>query len=89
MNPLLELADRVEAARGFDNAIDVECEIALFEPDDFELAIRPNAAGTKIIVTIKDGPERTFIARDYTISAAARKQTAASLRAIASMGSSG
>ena len=85
---LLALADRVEAIRsGFDNAIDVQCEIALFEPDDCELAIRANAAGSKVIVTINGGPDRTFIARDYTISAGARRNTAARLRALATSGS--
>jgi hypothetical protein len=79
---LLALADKVEAIRsGFDNAIDVQCEIALFEPDDCELAIRANDAGTKVIVTIAGGRDRTFLARDYTISAGARRKTAAALRA--------
>ncbi len=81
---LVELAERVEAIRsGFDNAIDVQCELALFTPDDCELAIRANNAGTKVIVTIAGGRERTFIARDYTISAGARRKTAAALRALA------
>lgn len=85
---LLALADRVEAIRsGFDNAIDVQCEIALFNPDDCELAIRPNAAGSKVIVTINGGPDRTFIAGDYTISAAARRNTVARLRARAKVAS--
>lgn len=75
------LAARVEAASGFDNSLDVQCELALFEADDFELAIRPNAAGSKVIVTCLGEVDRTFIARDYTISAAARKNTAAALRA--------
>jgi len=78
---LLALADRVEAERGFCNELDVQCEVALFEPDACELAIRPNAAGTKVIVTIAGGADRTFLARDFTISARARADTAAKLRA--------
>lgn len=81
---LLALADRVDAIRsGFDNAIDVQCEVALFQPDNCELAIRPNAACSKVIVTINGGPDRTFLAGDYTISAGARRKTAARLRALA------
>lgn len=79
---LLRLAEEVAAIKcGFDNALDVRCEIALFEPDDFELAIRPNAAGSKVIVTVKGGIDRTLLARDYTISVAARRKTVAALRA--------
>lgn len=77
---IAKLADEVLSARGFDNALDVRCEIALFEPDELELAIRPNAAGTKVIVTINGGRDRTFIARDFTMSRAAREKTAAALR---------
>lgn len=81
---LLALADLVEGVEGgFDNAIDVQCEIALFEPDDCELAIRANAAGSKVIVTINRGPDRAFIARDFTLGAAARRKTATRLRALA------
>jgi hypothetical protein len=89
MNPLLELADRVEAAKNTNNLLDVECEIALFKPDDCETAIRANAAGTKVILSIRGGRDRTVWARDYTLTPAARSRTAASLRAIASMGSNG
>lgn len=78
---IVRLAAEVEAARGFDNSLDIRCEIALFEPDDSELAIRPNAAGTKVVVTIAGVGDRSFLARDYTISAGARRNTAAALRA--------
>lgn len=81
---LLALASEVEAERGFNNSLDVQCEIALFEQNDAERSIRSNAAGTKVIVTMTDGRDRTYLARDYTISAGARNITAAALRALAS-----
>lgn len=75
------LAARIESETGFNNELDVLAEIALFEPDDIWRAIRANAAGTKIICTDDCGGEKTFIARDFTISAAARQRTVAALRA--------
>lgn len=78
---LRSLADQVEAESGFNNSLDVQCEIALFEPSETERSIRANAAGTKVIVTFHDGSERTYLARDFTISKAERERTAALLRA--------
>ncbi len=83
---LMGLAERVEAATGFDNDLDVLAEIALFQPCETYAAIRANAAGTKTICTEHGGRERTFLARDYTISATARRETAAALRAHAAIG---
>lgn len=82
---LLALADRVEASRGFDNSLDVACEIALFKPDGAEAAIRANNAGTKVIVTYRAGDEKSYIARDFTISERRRRSTAAALRALATI----
>ena len=69
----MKLSDRVEALAGFSNEIDVLVECALE-------GCRPNSAGTKVIY-IEGGRERTYSARDWTISKAARTQSAAALRA--------
>ena len=82
---LRALAERVQTERGFDNSLDVAAEIALFETDADWTAIRANDAGTKVILTKHNGQERTYIARDFTISAAARTTTAAALRARAAL----
>lgn len=78
---LLALAERVATAKGLDNATDVEVEVALFEPDSDWVSIRANDAGTKTICTATDGSERTFWARDFTISAGNRREAATALRA--------
>jgi hypothetical protein len=82
---LIELAERVEAAGHNDNALDVLVEIALFRPDKRFIAIRANAAGTKVIYTDHSGRESTHLAWDWTDHrlgcADRRKQTAAALRA--------
>lgn len=80
---LLALASKVDAARGMSNEIDVQVEIALFEPNELELAIRANDAGTKVVLTIDGGKERTCWARDWTISANQRRETSAALRSLA------
>lgn len=81
MSEVESLAQQVEAARGCNNSLDVQCEIALFEPSETERSIRANAARTKVIVTFHDGSEWTYIARDFTISKVERERTAALLRA--------
>lgn len=80
---LIALAERVASARGMDNSLDVQCEVALFEPDDEWRSIRANHAGTKTICTAHDGKDHAFWARDFTISAERRAKTAVSLRALA------
>jgi hypothetical protein len=75
------LAERVERERGMNNALDVLAEIALFEPCKAYASIRANAAGTKTICTDHSGRDHTFWARDYTISAKQRRETAKLLRA--------
>jgi len=75
---LLQLAERVERGEDISNSLDIEVEIALFEPDNDWSAIRPNAAGTKVICTTPDGTEKTFWAVDWTMD---RRATAAALRA--------
>jgi hypothetical protein len=74
------LAERVLTVMGSDNALDVLVEIALFEPDEDCVAVRPNAAGTKIIGTGPDGTETTHWAWDWTMEEH-RETTAKLLRA--------
>jgi hypothetical protein len=86
MTDLNTLASMVADERGMSNAFDVKCEIALFEPDSEYIAVRANAAGSKVIYTMADGKEKTCWARDWTISHAQRQRTAAALRSRAAMG---
>lgn len=44
------------------------------------LSERKMLAGSKIIITFAGGRERTFVARDYTMSAMTRKYWAVALR---------
>jgi hypothetical protein len=74
-----ELIEALEKSSVPDNKLDVAVEIALFDP---EIAIRANSAGTKVIVTHSSGRERTYLARDYTLSQAARERSIALLRAL-------
>lgn len=78
---LIALADEIANGSGMDNALDIRVEIALFEPDDEYASIRANDAGTKTICTKHDGTQRTFWARDFTISPTARAIAAQELRA--------
>lgn len=77
---LEELAGWVEGLTQSDNRIDVKCEIALFEPDAEYVAIRANAAGTKVIWTDHHGLDQTGWAFDWTAERE-RANTAAALRA--------
>lgn len=65
---LKELIERVKASHG-SNALDMEIEIALFEPDGLHTSVRPNAAGTKLVYTRQDGGTDTHWAGDYTLNA--------------------
>ena len=60
------LIAKLKRAKKSTNQLDVAVEIALFNP---EVAIRANAAGTKVIVTFKDGTESTHWARDWSMEA--------------------
>lgn len=75
---LLALAEEVQRGEGEDNDLDVRVEVALFEPCPTWSAIRPNAAGTKLICTMADGRENTYRASEWTRN---RSQTARDLRA--------
>jgi len=60
---LSELIERVEKGET-SNELDVAIEITLFNPD---VAIRANAAGSKVIYTKRDGSEATHLAWDWTL----------------------
>lgn len=79
-DPLLSMAERVERCTSADNALDVQVEIALFEPDKPYASVRANAAGTKLIYADHGGREQTCWAGDWTM-ADRRANTAAALRA--------
>lgn len=78
---LVGLAQRVDSMTCADNAVDVLCEVALFDPAGDWAAVRPNNAGTKVIYKDKTGKEFTFWADDWTRDDQ-RKATAAALRAL-------
>lgn len=80
MTDLRELAERVANGKGCDNALDVEIEVALFTPDLESIAVRANAAGTKVIYSNRCGTESTHWAEEWT---ADRPSAAAYLRALA------
>ena len=70
----MALVERLRAATGPNNGLDVLVEVALFEPDSEFISARPNAAGTKVIFTRHDGSEATFWAEDYTFTRGQRKE---------------
>lgn len=79
-DPAIEIAALIESATAPDNALDVLCEIALFRPDEAFVAIRANAAGTKVIYTDRTGTDRTYWADDWTATPKARELAAQALR---------
>ena len=75
------LIERLERAKGSDNALDIEAEIALFESDEHWKAIRANSVNTKVIYTDWDGNEVTCLAWDWTLTPENRADCIAALRA--------
>jgi len=75
MTDLTDLIARVEALTATSNAIDVEVEVALFEPTGVSVACRPNDAGTKVIYTYCDGSRKTYLADDWTLTDEQRAET--------------
>ncbi|WP_347092932.1 hypothetical protein [Sphingomonas parapaucimobilis] len=73
---LTALAERVLAGQGLSNGLDIEIEIALFDPpEDGFVSVQPNAARTKLIYRRTDGTTCTSWAHDWT----ATRRHAASL----------
>lgn len=78
----MSLTDKVAALTEPSNAIDIEIEIALFQPDDRHVSVRPNSAGTKVVYTRRDGTKDTFWAYDYTLTTESRAKALAALQAL-------
>lgn len=77
----MTLIERLEAASGPDNALDVLVEVAMFNPNGVPFSsCRSNAAGTKVIYTDRAGNDVTCWAAPW--SEEPRRSTAiAALRA--------
>lgn len=50
------------------NELDVLIEVATFVPDEVYSAARPNAAGTKVIFTRRNGKDETCWAHDWHLA---------------------
>lgn len=79
---LERLIERVKAATGYDNKLDVEAEVALFKPGNVYTDCRPNSDGTKVIYTLANGRERVCWSRDYTMTAKSRAKTVRDLSSL-------
>lgn len=55
MTDLTYLLERLKTASVPNNALDIEIDIALFEPDERYVAVRPNNANTKLVYTTMGG----------------------------------
>lgn len=76
-----DLIEKLEALTEPSNAIDIQIEIALFEPDADYASVCPNNAGTKVIYTDRGENNHTFWAADYTLTAESRARCIAMLKA--------
>jgi len=76
------LINSLEGVSRSHNELDVQIECLLFKPGTCFKAIRPNAAGTKVIYTDRAGNNVTCWAEDWTHNPARRRDTANRLRAI-------
>lgn len=79
---LAGLLDRVDAATETDNSLDVEIEIAVFQPDRHYASVRANSAGTKVIYTSLEGKDYTCWSWDWTLNAASRKLAKDAIRSL-------
>jgi len=82
MTKLTQLQERLARTRGPDNSVDIEIDVALFEPDEHHSAVRANSAGTKLVYAKRGGGTDTFWARDWTLTQASRNEAAALLAAL-------
>ena len=86
---LTELMEAVRNCDEADNALDVEIEIASFQPDRMYKSVRANAAGTKLIYTTQTGEKETCWAWDWTLNAENREAAIASLSALSQIDTGG
>jgi hypothetical protein len=84
MSDIAGLIERLEKASGPDNALDLAVEVALFRPDRRHVAVRPNAAGTKLVYTRPDGGANTYRAFDWTLGGTSKALAIGKLRALLS-----
>ncbi len=77
----MTLIDRLREAKGPDNALDMEIDIALFRPGAEFVSVSPNAAGTKLVFKRHDGSTATFLAWDHTLTKSSREYAIALLLA--------
>ena len=75
-----ELIERLKKARKSSNALDLDTDIALFEPDQYHVSVRKNDAQSKLIFTRHDGKEETFWARDWSLNKDTRRRAVALLK---------
>lgn len=63
MSDYREIIERLERGE-CSNELDIAIEIELFDPP---VSVRPNAAGTKLIYTLRSGKKETFWADDHSM----------------------
>lgn len=73
MADLAELIEKVKRCRKSSNDLDMEIDLALFEPDGLHTSVRPNDAGTKLVYTRTGGETSTFLANDWTLCKESRR----------------
>lgn len=86
MTDLSDLIERVRAATGPDNALDIDIDIALFTPDSQHVSVRPNAHGTKCVYQRHDGGTDTFWSSDHTLTPDSRETAIRRLLAVQATG---
>ena len=80
------LIGRLEKIRGVSNPVDIAIEIALFDPP---VAVSANAAGTKLVYTLRSGKKETCWAREFTLTPEGRAWALKALRALKEQGETG
>lgn len=74
----MTLIEKLQAATGPDNALDVAVEVALFQPDETCRSCHTNSAGTKVVYRRHNNSELVCWAWDWTSD---RAGTVAALQA--------
>lgn len=62
------LVERIDRCRKPSNWMDVEIEIAVFQPSELYESVRANSKATKVIYTMASGRELTQGAYDWTLN---------------------